>query len=197
MGGLHEKEILFNGCLLALAVMLFAAAGVNAQETVTYESTLTSNEDGTILISISKAFMDGYEETGVFQKLTEDIEARNDEYVTGALLVKELVDYGMTESGDIFYILTEEMYQEFVESNLRDWQERCEEQEEVYSVDIVYDRELTDVCLKIKADDYEKWENKKLLYALRGMEKIQCRRNRRLPRYPPGPRIRCRMRMRP
>lgn len=176
--------------------MLFAAAGVNAQETVTYESTLTSNEDGTILISIS-AFMDGYEETWVFQKLTEDIEARNDEYVTGALLVKELVDYGMTESGDIFYILTEEMYQEFVESNLRDWQERCEEQEEVYSVDIVYDRELTDVCLKIKADDYEKWENKKLLYALRGMEKIQCRRNRRLPRYPPGPRIRCRMRMRP
>lgn len=167
-----KRKITYSCGLLILVVMLFPVAGAAMQEQGAYESTQIRNEDGTISVTISKDFMDRYEGLGVFESLIEDIEDGNDEYVARTLMVSEVLEYAMTESGDVVYTVTEAVYQEYEEACLAELQEIFKEQEETYAVKIEYDRDFTDICVKMRADDYEKLENNNLLLMLRGMEEV-------------------------
>lgn len=168
-----RKRRIVSAVLLSL-VLTVPVSG--ADETKPVGSTIEYGtiETDIVTITISKEYMDFREKTydDSFDYIIGLIQARDDDGILDSLQIREIEDYGITDEGDIYYVLTKEMYQNFRSV----WREELvqsimyETMDSGYYMRVSCNDDLTRILISVAEEDYQavvSENGRELLYDIR------------------------------
>lgn len=160
--------------ILSSVILSVSVFGAEKAETTGGTIEYSTKKTDIVTITISKEYMDLCQEVynEPFDTVLETFQSGDDDEVLDLLKIREIEDYGVTDDGNLYFALTEEMYENFQQ----EWREMVVSAIQFgtmasgYYMFVYTNEDLTKIRIRMAEEDYQALtaENgKKLLYSIR------------------------------